>query len=228
MIVKLASMDDLIKGIKIRANHVLIVFDWRRAGSWCGLAGPVFFIALWSAAVASTPGYRVGEQWVSDLGVGEGAIYFNSGVIVAGILAIPFAVSLGAVLRPQILGIIGSCVMVMAGAALMGIGIFTEDVGEIHWIVSVAFFSLITITLFLFIWPFHKSNAMRPWSAPFTAIIFSIGMIIAAATGFGPLTETVVVFLIAIWSLVIAWKLRYHLCIVLRRPKVGTSDDPSG
>ncbi len=220
-------MDVLVKGIKIRACHVLIVFDWRRAGSWCGLAAPVFFIALWSAAVISTPGYRVGEQWVSDLGVGQGAVYFNSGVIIAGALAIPFSLSLGAVLRPQILGILGSFFLVMAGVALMGVGIFTEDAGEIHWIVSVTFFSLITMSLLLFVWPFHKSTALRPWSAPFTAIILMIGMVVTATTGFGALTETAVVFLIAIWSLVIAWRLRHHLCVVLRRPRTGLGVDVS-
>lgn len=187
----------------------------------------MFFIVLWAVAVALTPGYRVGEQWVSDLGVGEGAAYFNSGVIIAGALAIPFALSLGAVLRKEILGVMGSFFMIMAGAALIGVGIFTEDAGEIHWIVSVAFFSLITITLLLFLWPFYKSGALRPWSAPITAVILSIGMVVAGITGFGPLTETVVVFLVTIWSFAIAWRLRYHLCVVLRRPETELDTKPS-
>jgi len=191
------------------------VFDWRRAGSWCGLAGPVIFLVCWVAAIASTLGYKFGEQWVSDLGVGGGAAYFNAGAIIAGILTIPFAVSLIAVLRSERLLYVGGITLAGAGVALIGVGVFTENAGQMHWNVSVTFFSLVLVSLVLLIFPFLKSAAMRPWGAPLTAVMVLIGCVLLAAFQAGPLTETAVVAMVIVWSISIAWRLRVYLCVIL-------------
>jgi len=190
------------------------VFDWRRAGSWCGLAGSSIFLIAWVIAIATTPGYNFGGQWVSDLGVGAGASFFNAGAIVAGILSIPFALTLAIVLRPSRLGIMGSASLALAGIFLVGVGIFTENAGEAHWIVSISFFSLALIATILLAYPLSRSASMGPWSGQFTATIVLIGAGFVALYGMGPLAETVAVLLIAFWSLAIAWKLRGYLCVV--------------
>lgn len=195
------------------------MFDWRRAGSWCGLAGSVIFLVCWVAAIASTPGYRFGEQWVSDLGVGGGAAYFNAGAIIAGLLTIPFAASLIMVLRSEHLLPVGCITLAGAGVALIGVGVFTENAGQMHWNVSVAFFLLVLVSLILLIFPFWKSTAMRPWGAPLTAVMVLIGCGLLAAYQAGPLTETAVVAMIIIWSVSIAWRLRVFLCVSLPRAR---------
>ncbi len=204
------------------------MFDWRRVGSWCGLAGTTVFLIAWATAIAKTPGYRFGAQWVSDLGVGDGAAFFNTGVIVAGLLSIPFAASLGAVLRTSRLGILGSIVLALAGIALACVGVFTEKAGDIHLIVSVSFFSLIVLALVLLVLPFQGSRAMQPWSAQFTAGIILLGIAIAAIFRAGPLVETMTVLLIAMWSLVIAWKLRWYLCVVHPEETLEASSPKKG
>lgn len=197
------------------------MFDWRRAGSWCGLAGSSIFLAAWAAAIATTPGYIFGGQWVSDLGVGAGAPFFNAGVIMAGLLSIPFAVTLAIVLRPSRLGIAGSMFLTLAGVFLVGIGVFTENAGETHWVVSISFFSLALISMILLSYPLFLSATMGPWTGQFTAVIVLIGVGFVALYGMGPLAETVAVLLIAIWSLAIAWKLRWFLCIVFPQGAPG-------
>ena len=189
------------------------MFDWRRAGSWCGLAGSSIFLIAWATAIAATPGYSFGGQWVSDLGVGAGASFFNAGVIVAGILSIPFALTLAIVLRPSRLGIAGSMSLALAGIFLAGVGIFTENAGETHWFVSISFFSLALLATVLLSYPLYRSDAMGPWSGRVTAAIVLIGAAFVALYGMGALAETVAVLLIAIWSLAIAWKLRWYLCV---------------
>ncbi len=166
------------------------------------------------AAIHTTPGYDFGGQWVSDLGVDEGAAFFNAGAILAGILSIPFAVTLLLVLRPSRLGVAGCVVMILAGIALAGVGIFTENAGSTHLIVSLSFFSLMLLALVLLIWPLHKSYALGPWTGDFTAVIVFIGVGFIAIYGMGPMAETIAVLLIDIWSLAIAWKSRHYLCIV--------------
>jgi len=155
------------------------VFDWRRAGSWCGLASPSIFIIMWLAAIASTPGYRVFEQWVSDLGVGGGAAYFNGGVIVAGILAIPFGVTLALVLRPSRLGILGSAFLVVAAVFLTTVGIFTENAGRLHGIVSVSFFLSALLALSLLVWPLYRSTAIASWTGILTAAFVIVEVLMA-------------------------------------------------
>ena len=190
------------------------VFDWRRAGSWCGLAGGTIFMLTWVAAIYATPGYDFGGQWVSDLGVSEGSAFFNTGAILAGVLSIPFALSLLLVLRPSRLGGLGCIVMILAGIALAGVGIFTEDAGSAHTIVSLSFFSLMLLALVLLIWPLHKSYTLGPLAGDFTAAIVLMGVALFTLYGMSPLAETMAVLLIDIWSLAIAWKLRHYLCII--------------
>ena len=197
------------------------MFDWRRAGSWCGLAGAVVFLVCWVAAIASTPGYKFGEQWVSDLGVGGGAAYFNAGVIIAGVLTVPFAASLVMVLRSERLLYVGGITLAAAGVALVGVGVFTENAGQMHWNVSVAFFSLVLLSLVLLVFPFLKSAAMRPWGAPITAVMVIIGCVMLAAFQAGALTETVTVAMVIVWSVFIAWRLRVYLCVTLPSAQNG-------
>jgi hypothetical membrane protein len=197
------------------------VFDWRRAGSWCGLAGSSIFLVAWATAIAATPRYSFGGQWVSDLGVGAGASFFNAGAIMAGMLSIPFAVTLALVLRPSRLGIAGSMFLALAGVFLMGVGVFTENAGETHWIVSISFFSLMLISMTLLSYPLFRSATMGPWSGQFTATIMMIGIGFVALYGMESLAETVAVLLIAIWSLAIAWKLRWYLCVVFPQGAPG-------
>ena len=147
------------------------MFDWRRAGSWCGLAGPSIFLIMWLTAIAFTPGYRVFEQWVSDLGVGGGAVFFNSGVILAGLLTIPFAVTLALVLRPSRLGFVGSAVLIVASVALIGVGVFTENAGRMHGIMSISFFVSILLALVLLSWPLYRSSAFAPWVGLMNAVL---------------------------------------------------------
>jgi len=159
-------------------------------------------------AIASTPGYQVFVQWVSDLGVGGGAAFFNSGVIVAGILAIPFAVGLAVALHPQRLGLAGAGFLAVAGVALVGVGVFTETAGDIHRQVSVAFFVLLMISMVLLAFPLYKSPSFGNWAGILTAIFVVVGVALAVAFNAGPLPETAVVLITAAWSLVIGWRLR--------------------
>jgi len=175
---------------------------------------------MWLAAIASTPGYKVFEQWVSDLGVGGGAAYFNGGVIVAGTLTIPFAVTLALVLRPSRLGIVGSAFLILAAVFLIGVGVFTEDAGNLHWIVSVSFFLSVLLALTLLAWPLYRSPAMAPWIGLLTAVLVAVGVLMAAILSSGPLTETTVVLMITAWSIIVAWRLRVYLCVTLRSPRV--------
>jgi hypothetical protein len=72
---------------------------WRRFGEWTGVAGPLAFLVLYTLAATGDPEYVFFDNYLSDLGVGSKAAFFNAAVIIAGGLTVPFAL-LGILQRP--------------------------------------------------------------------------------------------------------------------------------
>jgi hypothetical membrane protein len=120
-----------------------------RIAALCGVIGPVICLSFITLAIASTPGFNWFTWALSDLGVNEAASIFNSGLIVGGVLTTMFAVGLGQIFRKRLLGFMGSFTMVLCSISLLAIGVFPESAGRIHFYVSVSFFVLLVISLFL-------------------------------------------------------------------------------
>jgi hypothetical membrane protein len=171
-------------------------------GSICGILAPIIFLIFYFISLSQSPWYEFGGNYLSDLGVGEGAWAFNTGDIIAGLLAIPFALSIWHTLKPGWLPLIGSITCILGGIALVGVGIFTEDFGDIHFAVSVMFFSMAALFQILLAWPLIKSPKTK--KAGYIVAALTIGTIIVAASiGANPLSETIAVFEILIWVLIV-------------------------
>lgn len=120
-----------------------------RIAALCGVIGPVISLSFIALAIADTPMFNWFTWALSDLGVNEAASIFNSGLIVGGILTTIFAVGLTQIFRKQVLGFIGSFTMVLCSISLLAIGVFPESAGRVHFYVSVSFFVLLVVSLFL-------------------------------------------------------------------------------
>lgn len=106
------------------------------------VAGTLFFVAASQfvlgliVAEALYSGYSVSSNYISDLGVGPSAMIFNSSVFFMGLLLIvgtyflQRAFNFNALTVPLVLTAIGA----------MGVGVFTENSGTIHHIVSLIAF----------------------------------------------------------------------------------------
>jgi hypothetical membrane protein len=117
---------------------------------FCGLIAPILAFSLIALAISRSPWFSWTGNALSDLGVGvESALLFNSGLIAAGALIVAFALGLHSSLRGKTLGNAGGIALALAGVALCAIGIFPETSGDIHFYVSVAFFALLVISLWL-------------------------------------------------------------------------------
>jgi len=168
-----------------------------------GILAPLSFLVGYTLSWALSPWYLLGQHYLSDLGVGEGAIAFNAGVILAGLFTIPFALGVAQSLKEYLLGRFGSVALMGAGLALMAVGLFPESYGRLHMIVSLLFFVLLFLTLFLLVKPMINSKVFCRSGGPLSlALIVSLFLILPFGTG--PLTETIVVFEAVIWSLVTA------------------------
>lgn len=125
---------------------------YRRMGAYAGIIAPlVGFVSILSA-VASYPQFSWTNNALSDLGVVAGITgpLFNFGLIASGILAFLFAVlGLYNYFGEALVGKVGVYAFEAATLALIGIGIFNESFQGTHYILSVAFFVLAPISLFI-------------------------------------------------------------------------------
>ncbi len=101
------------------------------------LFGAAQFLLLLVAAEALYPGYSVATNAISDLGVGETAIIFNTSIILFG--AASFAAAY--LLRMRLGRLLPVC-MALAGIGAVCVGLFPETLGLPH--------SLSALTAFLF------------------------------------------------------------------------------
>jgi hypothetical membrane protein len=155
---------------------------WLRLAGLCGVVAPAVTLSCILLAVSWSPWFSWSANALSDLGVGEAAGVFNSGLMVGGVLTAVFAAGLWAALEKQALARAGVAVFFLAAVALFGIGLFSEAAGAIHVYFSVAFFMLLPLSLFL----------------------MGMGAVRAGSCGFG--TFTILAGIIAVVPWVFPWQ----------------------
>jgi hypothetical membrane protein len=185
-----------------------MVPDLRRMGVLSGLAAPVTFFVLYAIAAFGDPEYVFFESYLSDLGVGRMAGFFNAAAIIAGALTIPFALL---AIRPALDGgVVATAAVVLTvigGTFLILVGVFTEDYEGIHYPVSVGFFMSMLLALLCYSWNLHFSNALGRPVTELTKLTFALGLVLVVLGGFSPQTETVAVMAIIVWGLAVAMTL---------------------
>lgn len=84
---------------------------------------------------------------MSDLGVsGLAALLFNTALITGGVMLVIFATGLWSILHGR-LARVGVMLLLLDGSVLSAIGVFPETMGRIHFYVSIAFFTLLILSL---------------------------------------------------------------------------------
>jgi len=136
---------------------------WLKTSGVSGILAPIIAFTLISLAIVSCPQFSWTEDALSDLGVQEGvtAILFNSGLMIAGILALIFAMGLFMFLSENALGRISALILALAALALIAVGIFPESVKPTHYYVSVAFFVLLLLSMLFMGAAFLRVSRMK-------------------------------------------------------------------
>jgi hypothetical membrane protein len=173
-------------------------------GAACGIAGPVAFLVLYGTAMAIDRDYVFFRDYLSDLGVSAGAWAFNSAVIAAGALTVAFAaLGIWPAFRAWRWTWGGPAMLMVGGAFLVAVGIFTEDARPAHYIVSVSFFMSVLVGLGLLALAMWRTGALGSVAAAVTGAAFVLGLLMLLF-GFDPRTETVAVIAEVFWGLAIA------------------------
>ncbi len=173
-------------------------------GGIFGLVLIACFLTGYITAWALSPWYDFGGNYLSDLGVGEGAFAFNIGVMSAGLITIPFAWGLWNALREHILGKLGSLVCALAGIFLFLVGVFPEDQVPTHYIVSVSFFASLGVAVIVLALPMIRSHVFRRVAAPLTVVMIVLTIVLVIPLGTGPLMETIAVLEALVWVFVVS------------------------
>ena len=144
----------------------------QRIGAASGVVAPIFAFICIIIAIATFPQFSWTNNALSDLGAmpGTTGIVFNFGLCASGLLSINFAVfGMYAHFKENVLGKLGAIIFALASIALICIGIFNENFSPMHYLVSVAFFVFLPISLFIFTGAYAVKH--RAKTAIFTILV---------------------------------------------------------
>ncbi len=118
-----------------------------RIGGLAGILGPLIAISMVFYSVSISPWFTWQGNSLSDLGVSSAAIYFNSGLVIEGVMNLFFAAGIWAAFQwTSAKNVVGPFVGV-SGVSLGFVGIFTEHSGSLHGDFALAYFILFPISL---------------------------------------------------------------------------------
>lgn len=141
-----------------------------------GVLAPILAFTFILMAVKSYPQFSWIANALSDLGVVNGvtAGVFNSGLIICGVLCFTFSIGLYLLFIGSIIGRVGVFAFALACVSLVAIGTFPESVSPMHYIVSVAFFLLLPISLLVITAAFALERQMK-------MAVFTLAVAVVAA-----------------------------------------------
>ncbi len=186
-------------------NFIDKVFNLASGGIY-GLISMAIGVSFIFIAMSQSPGFNIAEDTVSSLGIVPrfGGILFNIGLILAGIIAIPFFLYLGRSLKRDgfidIIRILAVIISIIACISLSMVGCFPAYSGLysiFHRIFALIFFftGLIFCILFSFVmWVDPNFSKLQAITRFIVAAIFAIFLITRTA-----LTEWAVFFAIIFW-----------------------------
>ena len=151
-----------------------------------GFLAPLIALVAITVAILISPGFTWPDNALSDLGhytrtdLGPykllGAIIFNSGLILTGLVMLYFAIwfTKQSTDTPTRFGIIPLMISLLF---LISIGIFSENFGEIHFIVSVGFFLTFPFSMWIIGLAWMRFRHLRPFALvslilPFLSVVF--------------------------------------------------------
>ena len=169
------------------------------------------------SALLLFPGYDFTKNMISDLGVGPGAIFFSLGIILSGIVSIPFYVAF--VRSLKINGYFEKTrkssliLFYIANIAYIMLGIFPSNQSNyqiyvIHGIFAFIWVLATIINLLLFSFLMVKNNKFT--KLPVYISVFLIGCLMLFLFTWVPIFEWILSIAVFIWFTITSSYLIYH------------------
>ncbi|MEM3436964.1 MAG: DUF998 domain-containing protein [Nitrososphaerales archaeon] len=117
--------------------------------AWFGIIAPLWALLSIGISIALSPWFSWTNNALSDLGVSSVSLIFNIGLIMSGIFASLFIISLVTINRKNLIGFIGFLMLFLSSLSLIGVGFFSESFGLVHFYFSLTFFTLLILSLII-------------------------------------------------------------------------------
>ena len=118
-------------------------------GGLCGIVQPVLTLIMVLSATVISPWFRWDTNALSELGVGEVSLLFNSAALLGGVLIFFFTLGLHEYLRSKRLAKAGSILIMLGSVCLALVSALTITYHTAHAIVSLGFFVLLPLGFIL-------------------------------------------------------------------------------
>jgi hypothetical membrane protein len=129
----------------------------------CGITGSVLTLVMVLVATIISPWFRWDTNALSEMGVGEASLLFNSAMIIGGILDFIFALGIREYLGREGLVKYGTFLIMLDSVSLALVGVFTVSYPIFHGIVALGTFVL-TPTGFILIGLNSKQSVTKKLS----------------------------------------------------------------
>ncbi len=180
-----------------------------RAGAVSGIIGFIIFFVFSTTAMTLIPGYNFFTQFFSELGLqGLAAEFFNSGLILSGLLFVVFFLGLNEYFKTflkkakePLIAKIGIVLGVAASISLAGTGLFPATDSFSHMIPTASFFIFAGFSVVLLSVYLYSLRKKMIYIFPGIAVIL-IDIVFALYTI--PIIQKIAVFAIALWFLAMA------------------------
>ena len=186
----------------------------QRFGAVTGIFAPILAFTCILIAIASYSSFSWTSNALSDLGVIGGITgpLFNFGLCASGVLGLNFAVfGLNAYLGKTWVSKIGVAVFAAATIALIAIGVFNENYSGTHYAVSVAFFTLMPISMFIITCAFLLAHRERMAILTVsTGVAAALPWILLFALKYVPnvaIPEFVSGLIVSAWTIILCYKM---------------------
>jgi hypothetical membrane protein len=175
-----------------------------------GIAGVIIPYLFIFASIILSPWFNFYNNALSDLGNvahnGYVAYIFNWGLMITGLLVTSFALLLSYV-KYSWKFLIWTPLLLITSTDLILIGVFSEDAGKIHGIVSIVFFLMMIVTMFVY------SYVSWPLGSPQIGALALIFGFVSTVVWFGnwpwsglAIQELATVIMNSAWLILISFK----------------------
>ncbi|WP_424358302.1 hypothetical protein [Methanocella sp. MCL-LM] len=171
----------------------------RRLGAWfCVAALAVYVLCTIVSIIRFGQIMHPLSNWISDLGSTtinpDGALVYNAGLVLTGLLMIPFVLSFGTwhigpgwsrytLILAEIVGL-GFCL------GMILLGIFSEESGTVHLRLSELVYATLTLMILLVNVALLRNVRYKLWIIPvwgFVAFLLNCGQIVLYLMGYKPI-----------------------------------------
>ena len=180
----------------------------KRVTQLTAIAVIVIFVSGFLMAILSRKTYNPFTNYISDLGIGAGAEWFNFGIIVTGILLFSFFGLLSKQFKKNTISTLGISTGAIASIGLVFVGIFPENVEFYHYAASMTFFLTAAISVLLLSLAKRQKNKLLHIPAALFLISTIIGILVISGILVqisSELIEHITVLTFGIWIIATAF-----------------------